>query len=44
MTYKHKTHIVDGEGKIVSNADIDFWVNEARLYFTFLGNSLQLRM
>lgn len=24
MSYKHKTHAVDSEGKVVSNADIDF--------------------
>ncbi|ERM98606.1 eukaryotic translation initiation factor 3 subunit L [Amborella trichopoda] len=28
MTYKHKTHSVDNDGKIVSNADIEFYVNE----------------
>lgn len=28
MTYKHKTHVVDIDGKIVSNADVDFYVNE----------------
>ncbi|XXG45791.1 hypothetical protein AAC387_Pa02g0778 [Persea americana] len=28
MTYKHKTHVVDIDGKIMSNADVDFYVNE----------------
>ncbi|CAA0838369.1 RNA polymerase I-associated factor PAF67 [Striga hermonthica] len=26
MTYKHKTHVVDLDGKITSNADIDFYI------------------
>ncbi|GER32153.1 eukaryotic translation initiation factor 3subunit L [Striga asiatica] len=26
MTYKHKTHVVDSDGKITSNADIDFYI------------------
>lgn len=28
MTYKHKTHSVDAEGKIISNADIDFYIDD----------------
>ena len=28
MTYKHKTHAVDSEGKIISNADVDFYIDE----------------
>ncbi|KAL5975939.1 hypothetical protein ACLOJK_020268 [Asimina triloba] len=28
MTCKHKTHTVDDDGKIISNADVDFYVNE----------------
>uniref|UniRef100_A0A803NC11 Eukaryotic translation initiation factor 3 subunit L n=1 Tax=Chenopodium quinoa TaxID=63459 RepID=A0A803NC11_CHEQI len=28
MTYKHKTHTVDAEGKIISNADIDFYIDD----------------
>lgn len=28
MTYKHKMHSVDNEGKIISNADVDFYINE----------------
>ncbi|KAG5591946.1 hypothetical protein H5410_042460 [Solanum commersonii] len=28
MTYKHKTHAVDSDGKIISNADVDFYIDE----------------
>lgn len=28
MTYKHKTHAVDGDGKIISNADLDFYIDD----------------
>ncbi|KAJ3701040.1 hypothetical protein LUZ61_004745 [Rhynchospora tenuis] len=28
MTYKHKMHSTDNDGKIVSNADIDFYVDD----------------
>ncbi|XP_021835452.1 uncharacterized protein [Spinacia oleracea] len=28
MTYKHKTHTVDADGKIISNADIDFYIDD----------------
>jgi translation initiation factor 3 subunit L len=28
MTYKHKMHAVDSDGKIVSSADIDFYIVE----------------
>lgn len=28
MTYKHKTHAVDPEGKIISNADVDFYIDD----------------
>ncbi|KAJ6674103.1 EUKARYOTIC TRANSLATION INITIATION FACTOR 3 SUBUNIT L [Salix viminalis] len=28
MTYKHKTHAVDSEGKIISNADVDFYIDD----------------
>ncbi|ONK80237.1 uncharacterized protein A4U43_C01F15420 [Asparagus officinalis] len=28
MTYKHKMHSVDNDGKIISNADVDFYINE----------------
>ncbi|CAH2046360.1 unnamed protein product [Thlaspi arvense] len=27
LTYKHKTHSVDSDGRIVSNADINFYIN-----------------
>jgi len=30
MTYKHKTHAVDSDGKIISNADVDFYIDEVR--------------
>ncbi|KAG6698531.1 hypothetical protein I3843_08G024800 [Carya illinoinensis] len=32
MTYKHKTHAVDGDGKIVSNADVDFYTGDVCLF------------
>ncbi|XP_072999471.1 uncharacterized protein [Typha latifolia] len=28
MTYKHKMHAVDSDGKITSNADVDFYISE----------------
>ncbi|CAN6456504.1 unnamed protein product [Victoria cruziana] len=28
MSYKHKMHVVDNEGKVLPNADIDFYINE----------------
>uniref|UniRef100_A0A1D1Y3Z8 Eukaryotic translation initiation factor 3 subunit L n=1 Tax=Anthurium amnicola TaxID=1678845 RepID=A0A1D1Y3Z8_9ARAE len=28
MTFKHKSHTVDNRGKIVSNADVDFYISE----------------
>ncbi|THU54640.1 hypothetical protein C4D60_Mb10t27280 [Musa balbisiana] len=28
MTYKHKMHAVDGDGKIIPNADVDFYISE----------------
>lgn len=31
MSYKHKTHAVDSEGKVVSNADIDFSIDDVRV-------------
>lgn len=31
MTYKHKTHAVDSEGKVTSNADIDFYIDNVSL-------------
>ncbi|KAK3212944.1 hypothetical protein Dsin_017650 [Dipteronia sinensis] len=32
MTYKHKTHAVDSEGKISSNADLDFYINDDMIH------------
>ncbi|GAB2284851.1 hypothetical protein Dimus_019304 [Dionaea muscipula] len=28
LTYKHKTHAVDTQGKIISNADVDFYIDD----------------
>lgn len=28
LTYKHKTHVLDYDGRIVSNADVDFYVDK----------------
>ncbi|CAI8599830.1 unnamed protein product [Vicia faba] len=28
MTYKHKTHAVDTAGKVISNADVDFYIDD----------------
>ena len=28
MTYKHKTHAIDHDGRIISNADVDFYIIE----------------
>ncbi|KAL0311989.1 UNVERIFIED_CONTAM: 8-hydroxygeraniol oxidoreductase [Sesamum radiatum] len=32
MTYKHKTHSVDSDGKITSNADIDFYIDDDMIH------------
>ncbi|KAG5225368.1 eukaryotic translation initiation factor [Salix suchowensis] len=32
MTYKHKTHAVDSEGKIISNADVDFYIDDDMIH------------
>jgi len=37
MTYKHKTHAVDSDGKITSNADVDFYIDEVSLPAFFLN-------
>lgn len=35
ITYKHKTHAVDSDGKITSNADVDFYIDEVSLLAIF---------
>jgi len=35
MTYKHKTHAVDSDGKITSNADVDFYIDDVSLLAIF---------
>ena len=44
MSYKHKTHAVDSDGKVVSNADIDFSINDVCVsnslvisYYLYIG-------
>nr|AFK37130.1 unknown [Medicago truncatula] len=32
MTYKHKTHAVDSAGKIISNADVDFYIDDDTIH------------
>ncbi|EPS61195.1 hypothetical protein M569_13603, partial [Genlisea aurea] len=32
MTYKHKTHPVDSDGKIASNADVNFYVDDDMIH------------
>ncbi|PRQ27489.1 putative translation initiation factor 3 complex subunit L [Rosa chinensis] len=32
LTYKHKTHAVDTDGKTISNADVDFYMNDDWVY------------
>ncbi|KAF8090999.1 hypothetical protein N665_0458s0004 [Sinapis alba] len=32
LTFKHKTHSVGSDGKIISNADIDFYINNDMIY------------
>ncbi|KAL1212675.1 hypothetical protein V5N11_021234 [Cardamine amara subsp. amara] len=32
LTYKHKTHSLDSEGRIISNADIDFYIKNDMIY------------
>jgi hypothetical protein len=40
MTYKHKMHAVDSDGKIVSSADFDFYIVEVMLLAHPLPTSL----
>ncbi|RVX17578.1 Eukaryotic translation initiation factor 3 subunit L [Vitis vinifera] len=35
MTYKHKTHAVDSDGKIGSNADVDFYIDDIFSYLSY---------
>ena len=28
MTYKHKMHSIDSDGKVISSADFDFYIDE----------------
>ncbi|KAL6215591.1 hypothetical protein ACLB2K_015020 [Fragaria x ananassa] len=32
LTYKHKTHSVDNDGKTISNADVDFYMDDDWVY------------
>ncbi|KAK3438286.1 hypothetical protein EUGRSUZ_C02897 [Eucalyptus grandis] len=32
ITYKHKTHAIDTDGKVISNADIDFFVDDDMIH------------
>ncbi|XP_010925867.1 uncharacterized protein [Elaeis guineensis] len=32
MTYKHKMHAVDSDGKIIPNVDVDFYIDEDIIY------------
>lgn len=34
LTYKHKTHAVDSDGKIISNADVDFYIDDVGFIFS----------
>lgn len=43
MTYKHKTHAVDSDGKVISNADIDFSIDDVRVYLLFSVSFLVIR-
>ena len=38
MTYKHKTHAVDIDGKITSNADVDFYIDDVcpLIFFSYI--------
>lgn len=44
LTYKHKTHAVDSVGKIMSNADVDFYIEDVCLlsfnYHLFVYESI----
>lgn len=32
MTYKHKTHAINSDGKVISNADLDFYIDDVCLF------------
>jgi hypothetical protein len=35
LTYKHKTHVINNDGSVLSNADVDFYVDDvSTLSFT----------
>lgn len=44
MTYKHKTHAVDSAGKVISNADVDFYIDDVNfLSFSSCRNIFSLK-
>jgi len=31
LTYKHKTHVINNDGSVISNANVDFYVNDVSI-------------
>lgn len=31
LTYKHKTHVINNDGSVLSNADVDFYIDDVSL-------------
>lgn len=40
MTYKHKTHAVDIDGKVISNADVNFYVDDVSVLNLYFNDAL----
>lgn len=35
LTYKHKTHVINNDGSVLSNADVDFYIDDVSLFRSF---------
>ena len=31
LTYKHKTHVINNDGSVLSNADVDFYIDDVSM-------------
>jgi translation initiation factor 3 subunit L len=31
LTYKHKTHVINNDGSVLSNADVDFYIDDVSI-------------
>lgn len=42
LTYKHKTHVINNDGSVLSNADVDFYIDDVSIVFLNLRNIYSL--